>query len=121
MSQQGLVYREQGGDKLTVASGGEINVESGGALNLGGIALSNVAIRASVTTVSAGQATANAAVIATGFTTVTSAIVQVLRSGVDVTADAIITFSGGNVSVADGGATYNTTAGDKITVLAFGV
>lgn len=30
MSQQGNVYREQGGNVLTIASGGSLDVESGG-------------------------------------------------------------------------------------------
>jgi hypothetical protein len=36
MSYQGLVYREQGGDTLTVASGGTIAVSTGGALTMAG-------------------------------------------------------------------------------------
>lgn len=36
MTYQPKVYREQGGDKLVVASGGEIDVKSGGKILAGG-------------------------------------------------------------------------------------
>jgi hypothetical protein len=72
-------------------------------------------------TVTAGDATANAATIATGHTTVAVAVAQVVDSGDRVvTSDADITWSAGNLVVADGG-TYNTTAGYKVRWIAFGV
>ena len=42
-SYQPLVHRRQGGNKLVVASGGELDVESGGALKLAGTAISATA------------------------------------------------------------------------------
>ena len=72
-------------------------------------------------TVTAGDATANASTIPTGLTTVSMALVQVVDSGDRVlTSDADITWSAGNIVVADG-ATYNTTAGYKIRWFASGV
>lgn len=127
MSQQGKVYREQGGDTLVVASGGTLRVESGGTLELNsgagftseGTTRLNVAAYMKGHTVTAGQATANAAVIATGLPAITGTIVQILRTGVDVTADAVITASGGDVTVADGALIYNMTAGDVINLIAW--
>lgn len=40
---QPLVYRQQGGDILVVASGGEINVEPGGTITADGTQASNIA------------------------------------------------------------------------------
>lgn len=74
-------------------------------------------------TVTSGEATANQADIDTGFGAApTVALVQVYRSNVNVTADAVITkLTGGDVGkvrVADGAATYNMTAGDVIAIIA---
>lgn len=68
-------------------------------------------------TVTAAEASANAAVISTGKSI--GFMVQIFRSGVDVTADAVISQTGGALTVADGGATYNVTAGDVINWIAF--
>lgn len=70
-------------------------------------------------TATSDDATANEKSITTGKTTATAFIVQIYRSGVDVTADAIITLTSGVLKVADGGATYVLTAGDKITYFVF--
>lgn len=43
MSYQPLVYREQGGNTLVVASGGTINVQSGGSIVAAGTQASNIA------------------------------------------------------------------------------
>lgn len=72
-------------------------------------------------TVTSDDATANAATIATGHTTVAVAVAQVVDSGNNVvTSDADITWSAGNLIVADGGS-YNTTAGYKVRWIAYGV
>ncbi len=68
-------------------------------------------------TVTAGEATANAAVISTGKSI--GFMVQIFRAGVDVTADAAISQTGGALTVADGAATYSVTAGDVINWIAF--
>jgi hypothetical protein len=71
-------------------------------------------------TVSAAQASANLANISTGLATVTSWIVQVYRSGVNVTSDAVISAqTGGVLRVADGGSTYNMAESDVINYLAW--
>ena len=72
-------------------------------------------------TVTADEATANQAVLSEPEAlSITGALVQILRSGVDVKSDAIVTFSGGDMTVADGASTYDMTAGDVIEALAFG-
>ncbi len=70
-------------------------------------------------TVTAGEASANAAVIDTGKVSAVGQIVQVLRSGADVTVDATISMASGVLTVADGGATYNVSAGDVINWIVF--
>ena len=65
-------------------------------------------------TVTAAEASANAAAINTGKPAASAWQVQVFRSGVNVMADAVVTLSGGVLTVADGGATYNMTTGDII-------
>lgn len=77
----------------------------------------NTQIANGVYTVTAADATANQADIVTGLADLTLAksTVKVTRAGVDVTVDAVITeSSAGTLRVADGGATYNVTAGDLI-------
>lgn len=69
----------------------------------------------------AGEASANTMTLTTGLTTIVSAIVQVLDAGNNVvTTDADVTFSGGNIIVADG-STYNTVAGQIVKYIACGV
>jgi hypothetical protein len=58
--------------------------------------------------------TAGTKTIATGLTTIGYFSVTILRSGVQVFSDQVVSVSGGNIIVADGGATYVITAGDKI-------
>lgn len=65
-------------------------------------------------TVTAAEATANEAVIVAGDTDATCFLVQVFRAGVNVTSDAVVTLASGELTVADGAATYNLTAGDVI-------
>lgn len=72
-------------------------------------------------TVTADEATANAAVIDTGLADITlsKGSVTVWRAGSIVTGDAVITESpSGSISVADGASTYSVTAGDIINWLA---
>lgn len=79
---------------------------------------SNRAAGTHVTT--SGEAGANTLTIATGLAHITSAIVQVLDAGNNVvTTDADVTWSAGNLTIADG-ATYNTVAGQVINWEAFG-
>lgn len=73
-------------------------------------------VRGSYTAV-ADDATANEAVIATGLDAIAGFIVQIFRAGVNVMEDAIVTASGGNLSVADGAATYAVTANDVINYI----
>ena len=130
---QNKVYQEK--DRLAVQSGGEIDVETGGALKFNAvdktaILAASVANQVASTstakkiigasyTVVAGDDTAGTKTIATGVTIIT-ALVQILRAGVDVTADAEISWSAGNLVVDDGAATYALTAGDLINWIAFG-
>lgn len=75
----------------------------------------------------AADATANYAVVdVSDLGALDGAVVQILRSGVDVKADAIVTLnnngtgtSNGYIKVADGASTYAVTAGDVIYVTAF--
>lgn len=69
-------------------------------------------------TVTAGEATANQADIVTGLAdlTLASCAVTIRRSGTNVTTDAVLSEpTPGTLRVADGGTTYNVTAGDIIT------
>lgn len=74
---------------------------------------SELGIRGTYTAL-AGDDTAGEMVIATGLSAINGWIVQVYRSGVNVMEDAIVTASGGDLSVADGGVTYAVTAGDVL-------
>lgn len=67
----------------------------------------------------ADEAIANAAAIDTDKSGATGFLVQVWRSGVDVTADAAVTLVAGVLTVADGAATYNMVAGDVINWIVF--
>lgn len=114
---QTKIYEEQGGNTLVVAAGGAINID-GGALQYGGTPQD--AVKSGAYTAVAGDATAHSAAIPTGLTTVTSFMVQILRSGAVVTADAAVSEAAGSITVADGGATYAVTAGDVINWIATG-
>jgi hypothetical protein len=67
--------------------------------------------------VTAAEASANAASIATGVAAATVFFVQIFRAGADVTVDAVVTLTAGVLAVADGGATYNVTQNDVINWL----
>ncbi len=71
-------------------------------------------------TVSAGQDTANEAVIVTGLASVVSFVVQILRAGIDVTNKADISEATGSITVADNSTDYVLTAGDVINWIAIG-
>ena len=88
--------------------------------NNGSIELAGFMARRHVVT--AGEATANQAVIslADGLAAINTFVVQILRANVQVTADSVVTASGTNLTVADGGSTYNMTAGDVIMIFAAG-
>jgi hypothetical protein len=137
---QGKVYFD-GPDKLVVATGGTLEVagveitadtlamddltasaaELNQLDNLSNPVASTTASKKIVggsASVSAGDDTANTKTIATGITVVT-AIVQVIRSGKVVSSDAAVSFSAGNLVVADG-SSYVLTSGDTINWVAFG-
>lgn len=104
-----------------IASDGEVTVDSRlvtSLLGAGFIPVDGQQVTGSHVATS-GQASANVAVIATGLSAITSFIVQVYRANVNVAGDAVITVSGGNLSVADG-ATYSVTAGDVINYMVSG-
>ena len=78
-------------------------------------------IAGNVYTVTAGDDTANASVIATGLTSVTVAIITI-KTAANLriaTMDAGITWSGANITIADG-LTYAATAGYLVEWIAFG-
>lgn len=65
------------------------------------------------------EAAANVAAIDTDKPGATGFLVQVWRSGEDVTSDAVVSISAGVLTVADGAATYNMAAGDVINWIVF--
>lgn len=70
--------------------------------------------------ITAGEETANSVTIATGLTSITTVIVQVVDSGNNVlTSDADVSTSSGNLIVADG-STYNTAETNVIRWIAVG-
>lgn len=79
MSYSAKVRREQGGSKLSVASGGEINIESGGALKAGGTDRTHALrmVRGQHTTVAASDT------IVTGLATVVSVVATLDSDPVD--------------------------------------
>ena len=70
-------------------------------------------------TMLAADATANLKDITTGLSTITGLALLVLRAGVNVLGDAVVTITGGTVRIADG-STYNTTANDVVKWIAVG-
>jgi hypothetical protein len=72
-------------------------------------------------TVTAQNATDNAATINTGLASVLSAQVQIVSAtNVVLHSDEVVTFAAQNIVVADGGATYDTVEGQKIRWIAYG-
>lgn len=69
-------------------------------------------------TATADDATAGFALIPSGLAAISGWLVQILRAGVEVTADAVMTVdSTTNLKVADGGATYTLATGDVINFI----
>jgi hypothetical protein len=100
-------------DEMAPSTAAQLRVELL-AMGAGG---AGAAVASGSKTVSAGEATANQADIVTGLANITLAngSVSIFRAGTNVTADAVITEpTPGTIRVADGGATYNVTAGDII-------
>lgn len=77
-------------------------------------------LNAGAYTATAADATANAATIDSGLSSIDAISVMILRSDVPIFSDQDITVSGGNIVVADGAATYAVTAGDVIHWIAVG-
>ena len=71
-----------------------------------------------VHTVTAAEASAGAVLIDTGMAGATGFIVQIVRAGVVVGADAKPSIAAGVLTVADG-STYKVTAGDVISWIVF--
>ncbi|MCP4640739.1 MAG: hypothetical protein GY851_09915 [bacterium] len=92
---------------------GDCPVNFTGGVKVGGVQLAGAPV-CGMHTVTSDEATANAADITTGLTTVSHFAARVLRAGVDVTEDGAVTESGGTISVADGAATLDLTAADVI-------
>lgn len=88
-------------------------------LEIDDIAFSGV-VRAGSYTADSDDASAGTLDIDTGLSSVTSYIVQILRSDEAVSSDQGISESGGTITVADGGATYAVTDGDVINWIAVG-
>ena len=88
------------------------------ALTIGGMAQASV--KGGSSTAVAGDDTAGYKDIATGLTSITTFVVQILRSGVPIASDQVYTATGGTLRVADGGATYAVTAGDVFKWIAVG-
>jgi hypothetical protein len=74
----------------------------------------------SIHTVTSGEATATTVTLPTGLTTISAAQVQIKRSNAVIAIDAVVTFSAGNLTVANG-STYHLTTSDIITYSVFGV
>jgi hypothetical protein len=70
-------------------------------------------------TVVAGDDTANTVDIDTKLSSVTTAVVQVIRAGKVATGDAAVSFAAGVLTVANG-ATYVLTTGDVLNWIAVG-
>lgn len=77
-------------------------------------------VKAGTYTAVAGDDTAGEKDIDTGLTTITSYTVQILRAGVPISSDQVISKSGGTITVADGASTYDITTGDVINWIAVG-
>lgn len=129
----GLQRRQDGTTALP--SGGSLDIESGGALKIAGTDKTSTLAAAVANpmastasgkkfvggshSVTAGEDTANTTTIATGITAVSAAGVQIVRSGKVVSSDPAVSFSAGNLVVADG-SSYVLTSGDVLNWWAFG-
>ena len=71
-------------------------------------------------TVTAAEDTANSATIATDFKKVDGAHVTIIRSGETVSTAAAISFSAGNIVIADGTTAYVVTTADVLYITAYG-
>lgn len=126
----------QGATVYTAASGKINDVQASGAFRVG-IALEAAtadgdvievlrdeaeaqAMAAGTYTAVAGDATANTLDIDTGLDALSSYLVQIFRSGVQINSDQAVSVSAGVITVADGASTYAITAGDVINWVAFG-
>ncbi len=74
-------------------------------------------------TVTAGEATANAGTIATGFTTILAYTLQVRRAGVVLylLGNPTVSVTGGVITFGDTGSGYDTTENDIVTAVVSGV
>jgi len=70
-------------------------------------------------TVVADDDTANTVGLATGLGVIVSHVVQVLRAGIPILGDGLVTTTGGTIALSDG-ATYVLTTGDVINWIAVG-
>lgn len=68
-------------------------------------------------TVLSADDTAGTVDIDTGLTAIAGFIVQIYRAGVNVMQDAVVTVTGGVMTVADGASTYALTADDVINYM----
>jgi hypothetical protein len=90
------------------------------ALNVTDLVVTNAAVKSGTYTMVAADDTAGSKAIATGLTSISTFIVQFLNaSGVVVGADAVLTASGGNITIADG-SSYKLTAGHFAKWIAVG-
>lgn len=106
-------------DEMSPVARAQISVELDAATAGGQIGGKGVAY--GTHTATTPEATANAAVIATGFADITlsKGSVTVWRAGAIVTGDAVITEApSGSISVASGASTYDMAAGDIINWMA---
>jgi hypothetical protein len=67
-----------------------------------------------------GDGVAGTVAISTGLSSIEACIAQVRRAGALVTADANVSYSGGTLTVANGGTTFVLAAGDVVAWIAIG-
>lgn len=113
-AQAGGVADGSGGflDQMSPAAAAQLRVE------LGAMVVDGAAFRVGTYTMVAADDTANLTNIVTGLDNITLAncIVQIMRAGVDVRADAILSEpTAGTLRIANGAATYVVTAGDVVS------
>jgi hypothetical protein len=122
--EQTLVYLEQGGSVLNIASGGELQL-AGTAITASAAEINAACDGAAgrvvgdLYTATAADASAGTTDIVTGLTTVASYVVMILRSDAIATSDAAVSEATGTLTIADG-STYTLTADDVIHWIAFG-